>query len=308
MYLYLLSACGCVQLCVSLPVQMWRGDQSNIYCYKNTILKCGCCVPGRNHTQLFYRQGIIRILFTSNSLYILCSSEPIASTTAEEENQAEGIPSIKVEPAEGVNNIPAKKKRPFTSSSPKLSKKAKPVSEIPDQGIQKKGYVYRKKGAFGAWEKTYCVLTFAAMYFTSGEEVKEYNHMFVLGVDGSPSVKQEKKGHDKQSQSVVVKYGRNKEVISVPSSDVASWKEMLEGVLGLGSCELPSEEEEEEEEDGKQETTSAVVDPIQDGESMAVAYYTVVLGMSMAVWENVCMYGTGNEHGWGECMYVWYWE
>ena len=34
----------------------------------------------------------------------------------------------------------------------------------------------------------------------------------------------------------------------------------------------------------------------------------MVLGMSMAG-ENVCMYGTGNEHGcMGECMYVWYWE
>ena len=33
----------------------------------------------------------------------------------------------------------------------------------------------------------------------------------------------------------------------------------------------------------------------------------MVLGMSMAVWENVCMYGTGDEHGcMGECMYVWY--
>lgn len=182
-------------------------------------------------------------------------SEPIA--TGEEEEKQEEIPAIKVEPVEEEEE-PSKRKRSF-AVSPKVGKKTKPLSEIPDQGIQKSGYVHRKKGAFGGWEKAYCVVTFTAMYFTAGEEVREYHHMCLLG--GTGSVKKEKKGHDKQSESIVIKSGKSKEVLSVAPSEIPAWKETMENVLGLSaSCELLSEDEDDAD------TASATVEPIQEGE------------------------------------------
>lgn len=186
----------------------------------------------------------------------LFPSEP-TETGAEEEKQEEEVPVIKVEPVDEEEE-PSKRKRSF-AVSPKAGKKTKPLSEIPDQGIQKSGYVHRKKGPFGGWEKAYCVVTFTAMYFTAGEEVKEYHHMCLLG--GAGSVKKEKKGHDKQSESLVIKSGKSKEVLSVAPAEIPAWKQTLEDALGLsGSCEFHSEDEDDAG------AASATAEPIQEGE------------------------------------------
>ena len=153
----------------------------------------------------------------------------------------------------------AKKKRTGFTASPSRGHKTKPVNEIPDQGVQIKGYLHRKKGTFGGWEKVYCVLTYAAIYFTSGEDVREYHHVCMLS--GSGTVKHEKRGHDKQSEGLLVKSGKNKETLSLAASDVQSWRQILEDVLGVsgGDLELGSEDEDE----GVDATTAAP--PIDEG-------------------------------------------
>ena len=151
------------------------------------------------------------------------------------------------------------------AASPNRAARGKPVNEIPEQGVQMKGYVHRKKGTFGGWEKTYAVVTYAAIYFTSGDNVREYHHVCMLS--GSGSVKVEKKGHDKQSEGLLVKSGKNKETLSLPSSEVGSWKQAMEDVLGVsqGNLELESEDEGE----GAESATpnSSAVPRIEEGET-----------------------------------------
>lgn len=141
------------------------------------------------------------------------------------------------------NASPLKKKRTSFAVSPNRAAKSKPVNEIPEQGVQMRGYVHRKKGTFGGWERTYAVVTYAAIYFTSGEEIREYHHVCLL--NGSGTVKLEKKGHDKQSEGLLVRSGKNKETLSLPSSEVNSWRQVMEEVLGVsqGSLEFGSDEE-----------------------------------------------------------------
>lgn len=148
----------------------------------------------------------------------------------EQEKPVEDVPAIKVEPAEGGNESPVKK-RASISASPNRNRKSKPVNEIPDQGVQVKGYIHRKKGTFGGWERVYGVITYAAMYFTSGEDVREFHHVCMFS--GTGTVKHEKKGHDRQSESLVVKSGKSKETLSLGATDVQSWKRVLEEVLGV---------------------------------------------------------------------------
>lgn len=184
----------------------------------------------------------------------------------EQEKPDEEIPEIKVEPAEGGDETPTKKKRSNFAVSPNRGRKSKSLSEIPDQGIQIKGYVHRKKGTFGGWERAYCVVTFASMYFTTGEEVREYHHVCMLS--GTGSVKQEKRGHDRQSESLAIKSGKNKETLSLASSEVQSWKQALENVLGVSqvSLELESEDEEEAVDTMTMTAATTAVPLIEEGE------------------------------------------
>ena len=190
---------------------------------------------------------------------------------SQEKPTSEEVPEIKIEPVStSEENSP--RKRASIVPSPNRTAKNKPVSEIPEQGIQIKGYIHRKKGTFGGWERAYAVVTYAAIYFTSGEEVKEYHHVCLL--NGSGTVKMEKKGHDKQSEGLLVKSGKNKETLSLPSSELASWRQVMEEVLGVaqGNLELDSDEEG----DGAESTTPTPgVPQIEEGEIIFRGIYSM---------------------------------
>ena len=210
-----------------------------------------------------------------------CSSESTEVNAATEEQQEkpdEEVPSIKVEPAGGEEESPVKKRASIVPS-PSRNRKSKPVSEIPEKGIQIKGYVHRKKTPFGGWERTYGVVTFAAIYFTTGEDVREFHHVCMLS--GTGTVKHEKKGHDRQSEGLVIRSGKNKETLSLSAADVQSWKTVLEDVLGVsGSLEFDSGDEDE----AVDTTTTAAVPttttkappPIEDGETHFTVNWTEI--------------------------------
>ena len=153
------------------------------------------------------------------------------------------LPSITIEtPTE--EGTPVKKKR---ESKAFLPPSAKPKSDkvLPDAGVEFKSYVHRKKGIKG-WEKTYAVLTYQALYFTTIEDNKEYSNIIHLSADGSCTVSQ-KKGHDKHSQTLVIKAGKKSEHISVEAgTEFSRWKQALDRVMGTGEMvgELLSEDEE----------------------------------------------------------------
>ena len=153
------------------------------------------------------------------------------------------------------------KKRTSFSVSPNRAAKSKPVNEIPEQGVQMRGYVHRKKGTFGGWERAYAVVTYAAIYFTSGEEVKDYHHVCLI--NGSGTVKLEKKGHDKQSEGLLVRSGKNKETLSLPSSESHSWKQVIEEVLGVSQANLELGSDEEDE--GAESATPTNAPKIEEG-------------------------------------------
>ena len=134
------------------------------------------------------------------------------------------------------------------------SKAGKQPSLIPDQGVETKGYAYRKTN-WKKWEKCYCVLSYSALYFTTAVDNKEYTHVLHI-VDQKSSVKREKKGHDKNAHSLLIRAGGKKEQLSVESSaDCDSWHQALEQVMGLsGVEELASEDENEG------------VEPIEEGD------------------------------------------
>lgn len=122
----------------------------------------------------------------------------LLAETEENGKAAEDVPSISIEePPPEEQSTPVKKRK--ESKAPSL----KPQSQrkLPDHGVEMKGYVHRKKaaGLGKAWEKTYCVLTYQAVYFTTMEDNKEYTHMFPLSTEVKGSVSP-KKGHDKSSQ------------------------------------------------------------------------------------------------------------
>ena len=218
----------------------------------------------------------------------LSLTEPLETSIEDDKQEKpleEEIPEIKVEPAEGEEEMAPKKKRTSFAVSPSRSRtKAKPLNEIPDQGIQMKGYVHRKKGTFGGWERTYCVVTFTAMYFTTGEDVREYHHMCMF--DGVGSVKREKKGHDKQSESLFVKSGKNKETLSLAAGELQTWFSSLEEVLGVAQVNL--ELGSEDEDDGTPAPpapAAAAVPIIEDGErGSCVVHLCVFLWNSLAAW------------------------
>ena len=152
---------------------------------------------------------------------------------------------IKVEPAtEEEKSAAMKKKRMSFPVSPNRSNKAKPVNEIPDQGIQMKGYVIVRRGHSEVGSEH--TRSSHTPPYTSrlGRRLKEYNHVCMLS--GSGTVKLEKKGHDKQAEGLFIKSGRNKETLSLPSTEIQPWRQVLEDVLGVSQeLELGSEEEDE---------------------------------------------------------------
>ena len=199
------------------------------------------------------------------------AAEPEPEPEQQTENTSREVPAINIDetPVEEVETSP-NRRAGNAPPSPARGVKTKPVCEIPEQGIQKKGYVHRKKGTFGGWERVYAVVTYAAIYFTSGEDVREYNHVCMLS--GSGTVKVEKKGHDKQSEGLFVKSGKNKETLSLPSSEVSSWKQVMEDVLGMSqSLELGSEDEDEGAESATPTPGGAA--RVEDGETTVLCIY-----------------------------------
>ena len=117
---------------------------------------------------------------------------------------AEDVPTIQVSseptalppaPPETTNDTSKTAKR---RESKNLEVK-KPAKTLPTQEVIK-GYLYRKKPGLGSrWEKTYCVVSHTAMYFTEVEGNSEYEHMFQV-VAGEAVFSEKDKGHDKNSK------------------------------------------------------------------------------------------------------------
>lgn len=120
-------------------------------------------------------------------------------------------PEIAVTESPSHNNVPSitvdevasqsdqkKSKKETKTLTPKVEKK------LPDQGVVMKGYLHRKKpGSLSrSWEKTYCVLTYQSMYFTTVEDNKEYSSMLPIYPDSDGKLAETKKGkgHDKHIQ------------------------------------------------------------------------------------------------------------
>ena len=79
----------------------------------------------------------------------------------------------------------------------------KPLRKLPDQGVEMKGYIHRKRQGLGTrWDKTYCVLTYQALYFTTMQDNTEYSSMLSLTTDLKANIS-EKKGHDKKTKVFV---------------------------------------------------------------------------------------------------------
>ncbi len=157
------------------------------------------------------------------------------------------VESTEVPPEDDSPDQTKKRKESKAVTSSKASKKQR--SEIPEHGVEMKGFVQRKVG-WGKWEKSWCVVTYNAMYFTSTEENRDYSHFVPIMPDSKKSV-QQKKGQGSHP-GLIVKVGSKKEHISFESSSEASqWLEKLDQVMGLsGVEELASEDEEDEEEPG----------------------------------------------------------
>ena len=194
------------------------------------------------------------------------------------EKPGEEVPEIKIDPVttSDEDTTSPKKKRisvAAATASPSRANKTKPVNEIPEQGVQIKGYLHRKKGTFGGWERAYAVVTYTAIYFTTGEDIREYHH--VCPLEGQGTVKMEKKGHDKQSEGILVRSGKNKETLSLPLGDMSSWKQVIEEVLGVSQVTLELGSEDEDEAADAPPTPTPVTKattaaPPMDGEAMFV--------------------------------------
>lgn len=159
-----------------------------------------------------------------------------------ETTEPEGpVPTITVETTEGDELNQAKKRK--ESRVPSAKKK----QEIPELGVEVKGSVQRKVGWPGKWEKSWCVVTYNGIYFTSTEENKDYSHFVPILPESKNSV-QKKKGHANHP-GLIIKVAGKKEHISFESaSEATQWHEKLEQILGIaGVEELASEDEEEDE-------------------------------------------------------------
>ena len=183
-----------------------------------------------------------------NFILFVISSEEVCA-----EGKQADVPKITVEVEEEPSAVYVNEEVQPSEPEPQVKKKkeskAAPVAKVrklPDQGVQMKGYVYRKM--WRGWEKCWCVLTFNAMYFTGVEENAEYSHMLSINPEeGGGSIK-EKNGRDRQSKGMMIKTSKKSkaETISVESSEFSQWYRQLEKVIGIsGVEELLSEDEEE---------------------------------------------------------------
>ena len=98
--------------------------------------------------------------------------------TAEVEETApagsEAVPSITVEDT-GSSVVSKKGKKESKALA------VKPEKKLPDQGVTMKGNFLRKKpGISRSWEKTHCVLTFQAFYFSGEADTKDYSNMLPI--------------------------------------------------------------------------------------------------------------------------------
>ena len=104
------------------------------------------------------------------------------------------MPSITVEEPVNEEGLSSTLKKKRDSKALAVSK---PVRKLPEQGVEMKGYIHRKKQGLGSkWDKTYCVLTYQAIYFSPAPD-SDYNQTLSLTADSGIS---EKKGHDKNSK------------------------------------------------------------------------------------------------------------
>ena len=125
------------------------------------------------------------------------SEEP---QTAESAVKAEDVPSITVEEPASEESLSSTLKRKRDSKTPALAV-TKPARKLPDQGVEMKGYIHRKKPGLGTkWDKSYCVLTYQAVYFSTMQDNTEYSHMLSLTGDNLQASISEKKGHDRSSK------------------------------------------------------------------------------------------------------------
>lgn len=163
---------------------------------------------------------------------------PTEEAPPPEEPKPEGdVPKITVEEHK-------EETQPEEETESLKKKTSKRLSVIPEQGVEKKGYAYRKNWK-KKWEKCFCVLSYQALYFTTSADNKEYTHVLHI-VDQKSSLTREKKGHDKSAHSLLIKTGGKKEQMSLESSEACeSWYQALEQVMGLSVVEeLASEDEE----------------------------------------------------------------
>lgn len=102
-----------------------------------------------------------------------------------------------VAPSKPVNEevLPQKKRK----ESKALEVKSEKV--LPKHGVEIQGNIHRKKSGIGTrWEKTYCVVTYESIYFTTVEDRGEYNYMLSVIPDGTTKISEKDKGHDRQSK------------------------------------------------------------------------------------------------------------
>lgn len=109
----------------------------------------------------------------------------------------EAVPSISIEE---VSQASSSKKGKRDSKVPAI----KLEKRLPDQGVTLKGYIHRKKpGLARNWEKTYCVLTYQAMYFTTEVDNTEYSNMLCLS-PGMDAKLENKKGRNASSMVRII--------------------------------------------------------------------------------------------------------
>ena len=144
-----------------------------------------------------YKENYHFAVFPDTHAHIHSPHTVVPEETQENGKTPEGVPNITVEePLPEEHVTPSRKRKESKVSSLKPTAQNK----LPDHGVEMKGYIYRKKPGLGnRWDKTYCIVTYQAVYFTTVDDNKEYNHMLPLSSDITGSVSP-RKGHDKSSQ------------------------------------------------------------------------------------------------------------
>lgn len=115
------------------------------------------------------------------------------------------MPAITVEEPPPVASETTADRTATKNKKETAGKTLEPTSDrvLPNLGVEMKGHIHRKKPGLGTrWEKTYCVLTYTAVYFTTIEDKGEYNYMLAVETDGNSTISEKAKGHDKQSKVI----------------------------------------------------------------------------------------------------------